>query len=579
MQRAAVIAYSTHASRLPEKAARMLPRVDSTFTLTVEALVPTSVRKKKAAGRRPTVKAPRAQTVTVQRTDLELLRGRVEAAGRAQGMIEFALDGTVVEVNDNFLSMVGYTREALVGCNHSVLVDPEEAQSNDYKRFWEALRRGDCKSGEFRRVAKDGHDAWIQATYNPVLDAKGRPYRIIKCAHDITRAKLRAADYEGQMAAIRKSTAVVEFDLDGTILQANDNFLRIMGYSMDELRGQPHRLLVEAAYGQSSEYTEFWARLKAGQFASAHYRRVAKDGHLVWLQASYNPILDPRGKPYKVVKIATDMTAAKEMESRLSVRFSNTSAKLNEASNALASVANQVTAGAQQTSTQAARVESAAGLMRNNVASVASAAEQMSASVREIAKNASESARTARRAREVAGGANTAVQALSLSASSIGQVTKVISSIAQQTNLLALNATIEAARAGEAGKGFAVVANEVKELAKQTARSTEEISRQIDSIQSDTSRSVEAIGTIVQVIEEIDAFSTSIAASVEQQAATVRDVARNASEVSTAVAEVVENIGGVAATAREAEKSATLTQEASYNVNEVAVGLDALFKR
>jgi hemoglobin-like flavoprotein len=266
------------------------------------------------------------------------------------------------------------------------------------------------------------------------------------------------------------------------------------------------------------------------------------------------------------------ITARATMEETVTV-------KLGGASQKLTAVASQLAAGATQTSAQASRVAGAAEQIKANVSSVASASEEMSATVREISGNASESAKTARQARDLASGANQTVQALSTSSAMIGKVTKVISTIAQQTNLLALNATIEAARAGEAGKGFAVVANEVKELAKETARATEEIAQQIETIQADTGRSVTAIGEVVKIIELIDGYASSIAASVEEQAATVRDIARNASEVSAGVASVVDNIAGVADAARDAERNAAETQHAAGEVQEICGQLAGAGKR
>ncbi len=256
-----------------------------------------------------------------------------------------------------------------------------------------------------------------------------------------------------------------------------------------------------------------------------------------------------------------------------------TFATLNDSSTSLTSIANQLAAGATQTAAQATKVASAATQMNQSVLSVASASEEMSSTVREIAGNTAKSAKTARQAKDLATSANATVQTLSTAAMAIGKVTKVISTIAQQTNLLALNATIEAARAGEAGKGFAVVANEVKELAKETARATEEISSQIEGIQESTRKSVNVIGEVGTVIDLIDGFATSIAASIEEQAATVRDIARNAGEVAGAVRAVVDNIAGVADAARDAERNAALTQVAARDVAGVAAGVEALFKR
>jgi methyl-accepting chemotaxis protein len=271
--------------------------------------------------------------------------------------------------------------------------------------------------------------------------------------------------------------------------------------------------------------------------------------------------------------VITDRANAEHRERAAAAQIASSLKRLTESAQQLRDVSSHLASGATQSASQATNVASAADQMRTNVASVASAAEQMSATVREIAGNAAESARTASQAKDLASGADSTIQTLSQSSSAIGKVTKVISTIAQQTNLLALNATIEAARAGEAGKGFAVVANEVKELAKETARATEEISGQIESIQRDTQRSVKAIAEIVAVIDRIDGYASSIAASVEEQSATVKDIARNASEVSRGVANVVQNITGVADASREAERNAGLTQTASHSITALAAEL------
>jgi hemoglobin-like flavoprotein len=278
-------------------------------------------------------------------------------------------------------------------------------------------------------------------------------------------------------------------------------------------------------------------------------------------------------------EIITERAAMEARQADTARDIASSSAKMLSSAQTLTEVSSQMAAGATQTAAQAAKVAAGAQQMRGNVSSVASASEQLAATVREIASNASASAKIAREARDMAHGANKTVLALKDSSAAIGKVTKVISTIAQQTNLLALNATIEAARAGEAGKGFAVVANEVKELAKETARATEEISQQIEAMLGDTARSVDGIGNIVKVMEKIDGFASSIAASVEEQAATVKDIARNAGEVSIGVGNVVENISGVAAAAKEAEKNSSLTQISARGLQELAQWLGNLLTK
>ena len=237
--------------------------------------------------------------------------GQVAAINRVQAVIEFNLDGTILHANANFLSAMGYTLDEVRGQHHAMFVSPEERGSPEYRAFWEALRRGAFKAAEFRRIGKNGREVWIQASYNPVLDAAGRPASVVKFATDITRAKLRAADQDAQMTAINRVQAVVEFGLDGVILSANANFLAMMGYTLDEVAGRHHATLMPAEERDVPEYRAFWAALGRGEFQAAEFRRIGKDGREVWIQASYNPVLDPAGKPLKVVKFATDITAEK----------------------------------------------------------------------------------------------------------------------------------------------------------------------------------------------------------------------------------------------------------------------------
>ncbi|MES2207666.1 MAG: PAS domain S-box protein [Pseudomonadota bacterium] len=245
-------------------------------------------------------------------TDITQIRnnqGQVAAINRSQATIEFDLDGKILHANDNFLKAMGYSLDEIIYQHHSIFVDHNYQRSHEYQAFWQKLKKGEPDMGVYKRLGKNGREVWIQASYNPILDGEGRPYRVIKYATDITEQKVKTADFEGQIAAISKSQAVIEFDMTGKILYANDNFLNTLGYTLQEIKGKHHSLFVEAAYSQSHEYRHFWEKLAQGEYDSAQYKRIGKGGREVWIQASYNPIFDLNGKPVKVVKYATDITA------------------------------------------------------------------------------------------------------------------------------------------------------------------------------------------------------------------------------------------------------------------------------
>lgn len=471
-----------------------------------------------------------------------LLHARNKALDKSQAIIEFTPEGVILDANDNFLSTVGYALHEIKGQHHRMFVPPELVSSPEYLTFWSRLQAGEYQQAEYRRIGKDGKEIWIQASYNPMLDKAGRVFGVIKYATDITAQKLRNADFEGQLTAIGKSQAVIEFNLEGHILHANQNFLGAVGYDLDEIKGRHHRMFVADDYSTSPEYAQFWQNLKTGQYQAAEYRRLGKGGREIWIQASYNPIFDMNGKPFKVVKYATDIT--KTVQARLEKErvIAQIQCELANITNAM-SYASEKSMSASAASTQTA----------TNVQTVASGSEELSASVHEIAKSMQNSQNAVETAFNQTRAAEAATEQLTDASRSMGGIVELIQDIAGQINLLSLNATIEAARAGEAGKGFAVVADEVKKLAAEASDATEKIDHEISRMQSVSDSVVNALAKIKESIDMVNSYVSGTAGAVEEQSAVTREMSSNMQVAASAVATISADLTQIVDLARNAD--------------------------
>ena len=524
-----------------------------------------------------------ATDVTHQKVQTAEAQGKIKAISKSQAVIEFGLDGTILNANENFLNALGYSLDEVKGRHHRMFVEPKYAESLDYRKFWEKLNKGEFDAGEYKRIGRGNREVWIQASYNPIQDAEGRITKIVKYASDITEQKLKNAVYEGKVNAINKTKqALIEFDVEGKVVNANENFLSTMGYTLDEIKGRHHRMFCDSDYVNSNEYRLFWEKLTRGESEGGEYRRLAKGGGERWLNASYNPIFNADGKVIMVMKIATDITAQRkklsDFEGHINL-LEETANSLSSAATQLTSTATEMTGSAHETSQQAVGASSSADQVASGVQAVATNTEEMVASIKEIARSTNESASMSKLTSAKAQETNNTVKELGASSQEVGEVIKVISSIAQQTNLLALNATIEAARAGEAGKGFAVVANEVKELARQTAKATADITAKISAIQRNSNRAVEAIGEIAASVDKLNGISGTIAVAVEQQTATTNEVSRVVQSASRNVEDISKNVRSVSSAADKNSTAAQQTLAASSSLSELADRLKDVVKQ
>lgn len=501
-----------------------------------------------------------------------------DAIRRSQAVIEFDLDGRILVANSLFLRTIGYDLGEIVGQHHSMFVEPSDVQGAAYKEFWAGLRRGEVAEAQFLRVGKAGKRIWLQATYTPILDRSGKPFKVVKFATDITAVKAVISDFEGQVAAIRKSQAVIEFDLQGTIIDANANFLGALGYGLDEIKGKHHSMFIESSERTSPAYAQFWAKLSRGEFDEGQYLRVAKGGRKVWIQATYNPVMNALGEPFKVVKYASDITAAREAQEALQQAVAETRVIIQAAANrdltqriqldgksgdikSLCSGINdlvETVSGIISTTSEIAKTIGEGSLrisgdsralaqrteeQASSLQETAATTEELAASVKHSAGRAAEATGLGEMAKAaadqggaVAEGAVAAMERIEKASSSISEIVTVIDGIAFQTNLLALNAAVEAARAGDAGKGFAVVASEVRALAQRSSAAANDIKALIANSTGEVLTGVGLVKDVGKALAQIVSSSNSVAAALSDIASASQEQASAVEEVAKVVA-------------------------------------------
>lgn len=493
----------------------------------------------------------------------------LRALKKSFAVIEFEPNGKIITANESFCALTGYALSELQGKHHSLLVDPDYARSEAYQQFWRQLKKGMPETGDFRRIGRGGQEVWLQASYTPVTVSGGHVSKIIKLALDITQAKAAAARNGSLLDAISRSQAMVEFSPDGVILGANENFLRVMGYSLEEITGQRHSIFVEPAYAASAPYREFWEHLRAGEYLSGEFNRVGKNGRAVWLQASYNPVFGSGGKLTSVIKFATDLTermenvatvgaamsrlAEGDLEARVTKNLmpslDNLRIDFNAAAETLQLALQKVSGAAYTIQSATGEISTSARDLSRRTEQQAASLEETAAALDQITATVQKTASGALHARKVVATASgdaeksgdivrhavSAMDGIEKSSQEIGQIIGVIDEIAFQTNLLALNAGVEAARAGDAGRGFAVVASEVRALAQRSADAAKEIKRLITTSGRQVADGVSLVGDAGNALERIARQVSEINTVVAEISASAQEQAAGLSQVNTAI--------------------------------------------